>query len=106
VLWLSGASGPVAAHPLQFAALTSDRDVREFQIRQEGDLLRVPVVLAQHADSTRATIRIHDALTASLRRLGVAEPRIEVQPYAPLQRPASGKLRLVIADPQHIWGRR
>ncbi len=101
VLWLSGAGGPVAAHPLQFAALTSDRNVREFQICQEGELLRVPVVLAQHADSTRAILRIHDALTANLRRLGVAEPRIEVQPCAALQRPASGKLRLVIADPAH-----
>ena len=37
--------GGVTVHPLQFAALTTDPDIREFQVVQHGDRLRLRVVL-------------------------------------------------------------
>ena len=35
-----------------------------------------------------------------LRKLGIAEPQIAVEPCAAIERPAGGKLPLVIADPR------
>ena len=41
--------GGVTVHPLQFALVTADPDVREFQVVQEGDALRLRVALRNGA---------------------------------------------------------
>jgi phenylacetate-CoA ligase len=76
VLELPGRDGAVAVHPLQFALLTRDREVREFQVVQEGESLLILVA-----------------------ELGVREPRISVERRENLARSAGGKLQLVVADP-------
>jgi phenylacetate-coenzyme A ligase PaaK-like adenylate-forming protein len=89
----------VTVHPIQFAGLTADPDIREFQVVQRGDRLTLRVVLGDHAVAGRATRRAHDQLATRLRALGLTDPHIEVETCATIERHASGKLRLVIADP-------
>jgi phenylacetate-coenzyme A ligase PaaK-like adenylate-forming protein len=89
----------VTVHPLQFAELTANPDIREFQVVQHGDRLTLNVVLGDHAAAAQTTRRVHDQVATRLRALGVTEPHIDVETCATIERPASGKLRLVIADP-------
>ena len=96
---------PVAIHPLHFALLSSDPQVREFQVVQDGPTLRVLVVprpppnpAAAAADDELET-RLHHAITRQLRTLGVHQPHISVERRHELPRTAGGKLKLVIADP-------
>ena len=42
--------GGVTVHPLQFAVVTADPDVREFQVVQEGEALRLRVALRDGSD--------------------------------------------------------
>jgi phenylacetate-CoA ligase len=102
VLELPGAAGRVAVHPTQFSALTSDAAVREFQVVQEGELLRLRVVLRDGVASEEASARLRGQVVERLRGLGVSAPRVEVERCAELERPASGKLKLVVA----VGGRR
>lgn len=95
VLNLDGAT----VHPLQFAALTADPDVREFQVVQDGGRLRLRVVLDEDAPVAATVRRLHDQVGSRLRALGIGEPRLDLEPCAQLERPVSGKLPLVIADP-------
>jgi phenylacetate-CoA ligase len=95
VLCLDGAS----VHPLQFAALTADPDVREFQVVQQGDHLVLRLVLVDGAPVADTSERLKDHITAALRRIGVSDPHLEVEPCATIDRPAGGKLQLVVADP-------
>ena len=55
-------------------------------------------MLGDHA-TPQTTRRVHDQLAARLRALGLTDPHIDVDICATIERPASGKLRLVIADP-------
>jgi hypothetical protein len=44
----------VAVHPLHFALLTGDPDVREFQVRQAGPVIRILIVPRYSAGPTTA----------------------------------------------------
>ncbi len=86
----------VPIHPLQFGFLTADPAVREFQIVQEGERLRLRVALVTDANGT--VPRLRAALVARLREAGVARPTVEVEVVERLERSAAGKLRLVVPD--------
>jgi phenylacetate-CoA ligase len=88
----------VTVHPLQFAGLTASPDVREFQVVQHSDRLTLRVVLGDDA-TPQTTRRVRDQLAARLRALGLTDLHIDVETCAAIERPAGGKLRLVIADP-------
>ncbi|MBA3261074.1 MAG: phenylacetate--CoA ligase family protein [Thermoleophilaceae bacterium] len=96
----SGNGRLVAVHPMHFAPVAKAREVREFQVVQEGSALNVRVVLHPDADARGLERRLAGELAANLRELGVAEPMISVKPCERLARDAAtmGKLRLVVAD--------
>ena len=97
--------GQVAVHPLHFALLTRDPDVREFQVIQEGPQLRVLVVPRDSPSSASEgrddglETRLGRAVAQQLLELGVHEPQVTVERRRELTRTAGGKLKLVIADP-------
>ena len=64
--------GGVTVHPLQFAVVTSDPDVREFQIVQEGDAPRLRVALRNGAAD--AQDRLRGRVADKLSELGVPLP--------------------------------
>ena len=87
----------MAVHPLHFSVVTRDRGVREFQVLQEGPLLRVLVVPRRGAGGELEE-RLRNALSRRLAELGVDEPRVRVERRQELPRSAGGKLQLVVAD--------
>jgi phenylacetate-coenzyme A ligase PaaK-like adenylate-forming protein len=97
--------GQVAVHPLHFALLTRDTQVREFQVIQDGPLLRVLVVPRHPSSPTAADsrdgleTRLSHAIAQQLLGLGVQDPQVTVERRSELARTAGGKLKLVIADP-------
>jgi phenylacetate-CoA ligase len=93
--------GRVAVHPLQFALLTRDPQVREFQVVQDGPVLRILIVPnhAATASDDPLETRLGQAITQQLLKLGVHDPQISVERRPTLPRSAGGKLKLVIADP-------
>jgi phenylacetate-CoA ligase len=97
--------GQVAVHPLHFALLTRDPQVREFQVIQEGPLLRI-LVVPRHPPSPAAAgsndgleTHLAQAVTQQLLELGVHDPQVTVERRQQLPRTGGGKLKLVIADP-------
>jgi phenylacetate-coenzyme A ligase PaaK-like adenylate-forming protein len=100
----------VAVHPLHFALLTRDPQVGEFQVIQEGALLRVLVVPRQPSSldaaggGDRLETRLSQAITKQLLGLGVRDPQVTVERRRELARTAGGKLKLVIADPTQWRG--
>jgi phenylacetate-CoA ligase len=91
VLCLAG----VTVHPLHFALVTADPDVREFQVVQQGDGLRLRVALRDGAEGAPARLQAH--LGARLADLGVPRPAVEVETVDALQRSPGGKLQMVVA---------
>jgi phenylacetate-CoA ligase len=93
--------GRVAVHPLQFALLTRDPRVREFQVVQDGPVLRVLIVPSQATTASDDPLetRLGQAVTHQLLGLGVQDPQVTVERRHQLPRSAGGKLKLVIADP-------
>jgi phenylacetate-CoA ligase len=93
--------GRVAVHPLQFALLTRDPQVREFQVVQDGLALRILIVpsSAVAEGDDRLEGRLGQAVTHQLLGLGVQDPQVTVERRQQLPRSAGGKLKLVIADP-------
>jgi phenylacetate-CoA ligase len=93
--------GRVAIHPLQFALLTRDPKVREFQVVQDGPVLRILIVPNQAAAAATGALQSHlgQAVARQLRGLGVQDPQVTVERRPKLPRSAGGKLKLVIADP-------
>jgi phenylacetate-CoA ligase len=93
--------GRVDVHPLQFALLTRDPQVREFQVVQDGPVLRVRIVPSHTAAAGDTTLeaRLGQAVAHQLLKLGVQDPQISVERRPKLARSAGGKLKLVIADP-------
>jgi len=85
----------VVVHPLQFALVTADPDVREFQVVQEGDGLRLRVALRDGAEEAPA--RLQARVGARLEALGVPHPAVEVETVDALERTAGGKLQMVVA---------
>jgi phenylacetate-coenzyme A ligase PaaK-like adenylate-forming protein len=92
VMWLGG----VAVHPMQFYVVARDRDVVEFQVVQSG--AGVVVFLVAGGEAPGLEERVRAALTERLAALGVRDAGIEVRRRDALERAASGKLRLVVAD--------
>ena len=97
--------GQVAVHPLHFALLTRDPEVREFQVIQDGPLLRV-LVVPRHPSSPAALgrddgleTRLSHAIAQQLLGIGVQDPQVTVERRSELARTAGGKLKLVSADP-------
>jgi hypothetical protein len=90
----------VTVHPLQFAELTADPEVREFQVVQRGDRLTLRIVPAGETSVGELAGRLTDRLSTRLRGLGVRDPQLAVEPCAAIERPPSGKLQLVVADPR------
>jgi phenylacetate-CoA ligase len=93
--------GRVAVHPLQFALLTRDPKVREFQVVQDGPVLRILIVPshAAAAGDTQLDTRLAQTVARQLVGLGVHDPQVTVERRPKLPRSAGGKLKLVIADP-------
>ena len=87
--------GGVTVHPLQFALVTADPDVREFQVVQEGEALRLRVALRDGSDG--AEERLGQGLCARLAELGVARPEVSVERVDALERSPAGKLQMVVA---------
>jgi phenylacetate-CoA ligase len=90
--------GEVMVHPLQFGVVTRDREVREFQVVQEGESVLILVVTRPSASSALEG-RLREAVSRKLAGLGVSEPRVSVERRENLARSAGGKLQLVVADP-------
>ena len=96
--------GQVAVHPLQFALLTGDPDVREFQVRQDGHVIRILIVPRSAAGPTTGAgddleTRLGQAVARQLAQLGARDPQVVVERRHELARSAGGKLQLVVADP-------
>jgi hypothetical protein len=82
---------------VHFGLLAQDREVREFQVVQDGPLLRVLVVPGQAAGDGLET-RLQRAVVERLAELGVQDPDVAIERRRELSRSAGGKLRLVVAD--------
>jgi phenylacetate-coenzyme A ligase PaaK-like adenylate-forming protein len=90
--------GEAMVHPLQFGIVTRDREVREFQVIQEGEGVLILVVPLPSAGGELEG-RLSEAVSRKLAEIGVREPRVSVQRRESLARSAGGKLQLVVADP-------
>jgi phenylacetate-CoA ligase len=90
--------GDVTVHPLQFAVVTADPDVREFQVVQEGERLRLKVALRDDHDAADAPARLRDRVSAGLEELGVPRPAVEVETVEALPRSVGGKLQMIVPD--------
>jgi phenylacetate-coenzyme A ligase PaaK-like adenylate-forming protein len=90
--------GGVAVHPLQFAVVTADRVVREFQVVQSGERLRLRVVLRERSAVAEATHRLRERVAERLADIGVRGVTIQVETCDEIERSPGGKLRMVVAD--------
>jgi phenylacetate-coenzyme A ligase PaaK-like adenylate-forming protein len=97
VLRLPGRDGEVVVHPLAFAMVTADRAVREFQVVQSGDRLRLRVTLLDGAPEDEVAERLRTRVGDRLAALGVARPHVDVEACDAVER-RGGKVRLVVAD--------
>jgi phenylacetate-coenzyme A ligase PaaK-like adenylate-forming protein len=99
VLRLPGAAGErIPVHPLQFGVITADRGVREFQVVQRGDGVRVRLVVREGQPPAEVAGRLRECVGDRLAALGVPHPAVEVEVCEALERPPAGKLQLVVAD--------
>lgn len=87
--------GGVLVHPLNFGVITADPDVREFQVVQEGERLRLRVALRNGAAG--AEERLGESVRGRLAELGIAEPEVCVERVNQLERTSAGKLQVVVA---------
>ena len=87
----------VTVHPMQFALVTADPDVREFQVVQDGDSLRLRVALRNGAGEAPA--RLRERVCTRLHDLGVARPAVEVETVDALERSPGGKLQMIVPRP-------
>jgi phenylacetate-CoA ligase len=98
ILYLPGARGKVAVHPLQFDVVTADRAVREFQIVQQGPRLLLRVVLRDGTVVPEASHRLRARVSERLAMLGVDDTIVAVEPCDGIPRVGGGKLQMVVAD--------
>jgi hypothetical protein len=68
--------------------------VREFQVVQRDDALRLRVALREGAEG--APERPREQVASRLEALGVAQPLVEVEPVEALNRGEGGKLALIV----------
>jgi phenylacetate-CoA ligase len=94
--------GGVTVHPMQFALVTADPDVREFQVVQERDALRLRVALRNGSDG--APERLRERLSGRLYDLGVASCPVTVETVDALERSAGGKLQMIVPRRESIRG--
>jgi len=88
--------GGVAVHPLQFGVVTADPSVREFQVVQRGDALRLRVALRDGCSGVEE--RLGKRVRAKLAELGVPRPEVSVERVDALERSPAGKVQIVVAD--------
>jgi phenylacetate-coenzyme A ligase PaaK-like adenylate-forming protein len=86
--------GGVTVHPLQFALVTADPDVREFQVVQVGDGLRLRVAARR---SGRCTGKVADARGRSAAGARSGPARRGGGEVDALERSSGGKLQMVVA---------
>ncbi len=89
--------GGTAVHPLEFAVITSDPGVREFQVVQRGQTLLLRLALREDAEDAPARIRAR--VTSRLEELGVLRPSVEVDTVEEIERSTGGKLQIIFPDP-------
>jgi phenylacetate-CoA ligase len=94
--------GGVTVHPMQFALVTADPDVREFQVVQEADALRLRVALRN--SSTGAPARLRERLSARLQDLGVETCPVTVETVDALERSPGGKLQMIVPWRESVRG--
>ena len=94
--------GGVTVHPMQFALVTADPDVREFQVVQEADALRLRVALRNGSDGAPA--RLRERLSARLRDLGVSGCAVTVETVDALERSPGGKLQMIVPRRESVRG--
>jgi phenylacetate-CoA ligase len=94
--------GGVTVHPMQFALVTADPDVREFQVVQERDALRLRVALRN--GSTGAPARLREQLNNRLSDLGVASCPVTVETVDALERSSGGKLQMIVPRRESVRG--
>lgn len=92
----------VTVHPMQFALVTADPDVREFQVIQEGNALRLRVALRNGAADAPA--RLRERVSTRLHDLGVPRPAVEVETVDALERSQGGKLQMIIPRRESLRG--
>jgi phenylacetate-CoA ligase len=85
----------VTVHPMQFAVVTRDREVREFQVRRGREGLQILVVPGAGAGSELEE-RVAAAVREQLAGLGVRGADVTVERRDELARSAGGKLQLVV----------
>jgi type IV pilus biogenesis protein CpaD/CtpE len=76
--------------------------VREFQVVQERDALRLRVALRNGSDGAAA--RLHERLSGRLHDLGVASCRVTVETVDALERSPGGKLQMIVPRRESIRG--
>ena len=96
--------GGVKVHPLEFALVTADPDVREFQVVQERDALRLRVALRNGAAGAPA--RLRERVSTRLHDLGVARCAVTVETVDALQRSPGGKLQMIVPQREPLRGSR
>ena len=94
--------GGVTVHPLEFALVTADPDVREFQVVQERDALRLRVALRNGAAGAPA--RLRERVSTRLHDLGVAGCAVSVETVDALERSPGGKLQMIVPRRESIRG--
>jgi phenylacetate-CoA ligase len=94
--------GGVAVHPMQFALVTADPDVREFQVVQERDALKLRVALRNGSEGAPA--RLRERLSDRLRDLGVGGCAVTVETVDALERSPGGKLQMIVPRREPVSG--
>lgn len=93
VLELAG----VSIVPLQFGVVAADPGVRQFQVVQQGERLRVRVVPSDTADVAALCERVATRVRERLGDAGVPDPQVDVELCSELER-RGGKVKLIVAD--------
>ena len=65
--------GEVAVHPIEFGSVTRDRELREFQVLQQGASVRI-IVVSRSATGHWLEDRLPDAVSRRLAEIGVHQP--------------------------------
>ena len=89
--------GDVTLLPIEFAVVTREPGVREFQVVQEGPVLRIRLVPANGAGAALEE-RVAGAVNARLAQMGADVPPVRIERVDELPRTAGGKLQIVVAD--------